>query len=129
MGDVAKQGDRNEGERLDLRRQVGGDGLPDPPDTGGCCDGGKPLIEAGGRWEGSCLASARAILVVLRQPPFLLAFARGLHQSLVGNRATIPAAGQEPYLIASAAGVLEALEREPARHAVHRQNGWPTGSA
>jgi hypothetical protein len=33
MGNVAKQVDRDEGERLDLRRQVGVNGLPDPPDA------------------------------------------------------------------------------------------------
>jgi hypothetical protein len=77
VGDVAEQGDRDEGERLDLRGQVGVDGLPDPPDAGGDRDGGKALVEAGGRGQGSCLASNPGVLAVLRHRRSLLDLARG----------------------------------------------------
>ena len=77
VSDLAKQGDRDERERLDLRRQARVDGLPDPPHAGGNRDGGKALIEARGRGQRSCLASTPGVLAVLRHRQSLLDLAHG----------------------------------------------------
>jgi hypothetical protein len=45
---MAQQGGRNEGERLDLRRQVGSGQFPDPAQSGGRPHHREVLVEVGG---------------------------------------------------------------------------------
>jgi hypothetical protein len=49
---MTQQGGRDEGERLDLRRQVGRGKFPDPAESGGRPGRGKALVEVGGARRG-----------------------------------------------------------------------------
>jgi hypothetical protein len=100
---VAKQDDRDEGERLDLRRQLGIDRLPNPPDAGDAAiaanPSSKPAAVGGeGAWP-SPAASGRSCDTA---PPFWISplFDQG------SGRGTIPPVGSNRHLTPTAAGAL-----------------------
>jgi hypothetical protein len=68
VGHMTQQADRDKGVRLDLLRQIGAGGLPDPPQARGSGHGGELLVEPGRRGRWRLVAGGRAAVLVLRHP-------------------------------------------------------------